>query len=73
MAKVKSDGHIQGLEFKHKVKHDGYIWDLEFNWYVCFLFRGNFDNFWLWYSKFYIWPWKFKVKVMTKINQNLVR
>ena len=31
------------------------------------------DHFWLRYSKFHIWPWKFKVKVMTKIDQNLIR
>ena len=31
------------------------------------------DHFWLRYSKFHIWPWKFKVKVTTKIDQNLVR
>ena len=31
------------------------------------------DHFWLWYSKFHIWPWKFKVKVITKIDQNLIR
>ena len=26
------------------------------------------DHFWLRYSKFYIWPWKFKVKVMAKVK-----
>ena len=26
------------------------------------------DYFWLRYSKFYIWPWKFKVKVMAKVK-----
>ena len=24
-----------------KVKSDGHIWGLEINWYVCFSFRGN--------------------------------
>ena len=28
--------------------------------------------FWLRYSQFDIWPWKFKVKVTTKIDQNLI-
>ena len=28
------------------------------------------DHFWLRYSKFYIWPWKFKVKVMAKVKPN---
>ena len=40
--------------------------------YVCFSFRGN-GPIWLRYSKFHIWPWKFKVKVMTKFDQNLIR
>ena len=31
------------------------------------------DHFWLRYSKFHIWPWKFNVNVMTKIDQNLIR
>ena len=26
------------------------------------------DHFWLRYGKFYIWPWKFKVKVMAKFT-----
>ena len=26
------------------------------------------DHFWLRYSKFYIWPWKLKVKVMAKVK-----
>ena len=26
------------------------------------------DHFWLRYSKFYIWPWKFKVKVIAKVK-----
>ena len=28
------------------------------------------DHFWLRYSKFYVWPWKFKVKVMIKVKSN---
>ena len=40
---------------------------------ICLLFISwQSDYFWLRYSKFYIWPWKFKVKVTTKINQNLI-
>ena len=32
---------------------------------ICLLFVSWLsDHFWLRYSKFYIWPWKFKVKVM---------
>ena len=26
------------------------------------------DHFWVRYSKFHIWPWKFKVKVMAKVK-----
>ena len=43
---------------------------LEFNRYVCFSFRGNRTFFWLRYSKSYIWPWKFKVKVMAKVKSD---
>ena len=52
-----------------KVKLNVHIWGREFNRYVCFSFRGNRTIFWLRYSKFHIWPWKFKVKVTTKIGQ----
>ena len=41
---------------------------LEFNQYVCFFVSRQSDHFWLRYSKFYIWPWKFKVKVMAKVK-----
>ena len=30
---------------------------LDFHRFVCFSFRGNRTIIWLWYSKFYIWPW----------------
>ena len=30
----------------------------------------QYDHLWLRYSKFYIWPWKFKVKVMAKVKPN---
>ena len=41
---------------------------LDFNQYVCFFVSCQSDHFWLIYSKFYIWPWKFKVEVMAKIK-----
>ena len=41
---------------------------LEFNQYVCFFVSWQSDHFWLRYSKFYISPWKFKVKVMAKVK-----
>ena len=36
---------------------------------ICLLFVSwQSDHLWLRYSKFYIWPWKFKVKVMAKVK-----
>ena len=36
---------------------------------ICLLFVSwQSDHFWLRYSKFYTWPWKFKVKVMAKVK-----
>ena len=36
---------------------------------ICLLFvPWQSDHFWLRYSKFYIWPWKCKVKVMAKVK-----
>ena len=41
---------------------------------ICLLFISwQSNHFCLRYSKFHIWPWKFKVKVTTKIDQNLIR
>ena len=39
---------------------------------ICLLFVSRqSDHFWLRYSKFYIWPWKFKVKVMAKVKPDV--
>ena len=39
---------------------------------ICLLFVSwQLDHFWLRYSKFYIWPWKFKVKVMAKVKPDV--
>ena len=36
---------------------------------MCLLFVSwQSDHFWLRYSQFDIWPWKFKVKVMAKVK-----
>ena len=36
---------------------------------ICLLFVSwQSDHFWQRYSKFHIWPWKFKVKVMSKVK-----
>ena len=38
---------------------------------ICLLFVSwQSDHFGLRYSKFYIWPWKFKVKVIAKVKPN---
>ena len=65
--KVKFDLENSKVRIMVKVKPIGHIWGLEFNRYVCFSFRGNWTTFG-WYSKFHIWPWKFKVKVMAKVK-----
>ena len=40
-----------------------------FEAWICLLFFSwQSDHFWLRYSKFYIWPWKLKVKVMAKVK-----
>ena len=68
-SKVKVTFDLQNSKVNVMVnfKPIGHIWGLEFNRYVCFSFRGNLTIFG-WYSKFYIWPWKFKVKVMAKVK-----
>ena len=51
-----------------KVKPDRRIWGL---WVqsICLLFvPWQSDRFWLRYSKFHIWPWKFKANVMAKVK-----
>ena len=36
---------------------------------ICLLFISwQLDHFWRRYSKFHIWPWKFKVKVMANVK-----
>ena len=41
---------------------------LEFNRYLCFFVSWQSNHLWLRYSKFYIWPRKFKVKVMANVK-----
>ena len=45
------------------------IWCLNFNWYVCFLVHAKRSIFGL-NMRFHIWPWKFKVKLMTKVQHD---
>ena len=69
---VKGRGHIWPSKFKGQ----GYG-QVQTHWShlrpgvqsirLLFVSRQS-DHFWLRYSKFYIWPWKFKVKVMAKVK-----
>ena len=63
--KIQGQGHGQGQtrwsHLKPRVQS------------MCLLFVSwQSDHFWLRYSQLDIWPWKFKVKVTTKIAQNLI-
>ena len=69
---VKGQGHVWPSKFKGQCHGLG-----ETHWshlrpgvqLVCLLFVSwQSDHFWLRYRKFYIWPWKFKVKVMAKVK-----
>ena len=60
--KIQGQGHGQGqTRWSH--------FRPEFNLFISW----QADHFWLRYSKFHIWPWKFKVQVMTKVDKNLIR
>ena len=72
MCEVKGQGHV----WPSKFKGHGYG-QVQTHWShlrpgvqsICLLFVSwQSDHFWLRYSKFYIWPWKFKVKVMAKVK-----
>ena len=67
MVKVTFDLQNSKVKVIVKVKPIGHIWGLEVN--QCLLFVSwQSDHFWLRYSKFHIWPWKFKVKVTAKVK-----
>ena len=63
---------IFDLEIQGQGHGQGQIWWSHLRPWVqsiCLLFISwQSDHFWLRYSKFYIWPWKFKVKVMAKVK-----
>ena len=72
MCVVKGQGHVWPSKFKGQ----GYGQGKKKHWShlrpggqsICLLFVSwQSDHFWLRYSKFHIWPWKFKVKVMAKV------
>ena len=72
MCVVKGQGHVWPTTFKGQGYGQG-----QTHWShlrpgvqsICLLFVScQSDHFWLRYSKFHIWPWKFKVKVMAKVK-----
>ena len=68
MVKITYDLDNSNIKVMAKVKSIGRIWGIEFK-SICLLFvLWQSDHFWLRYSKFHIWPWKFKVKVMAKVK-----
>ena len=68
MCVVKGQGHVGPLKFKGQGQtHWSHLRPGIQS--ICLLFVSwQSDHFWLRYSKFYIWPWKFKVKVMAKVK-----
>ena len=69
---VKGQGHVWPTKFKGQGYGQG-----QTHWshlrpgvqLICLLFVSRqSDHFWLRYSKFHIWPWKLKVKVMAKVK-----
>ena len=63
--KIQGQGHGQGqTQWSHLGPRIQSICLLIVSW--------QSDNFWMRYSKFYNWPWKFKVTITTKIDQNLI-
>ena len=70
MRVVKGQGHISCKKFKGQ-GHGQTRWShlRPRNQSICLIFVSwQSDHFWLRYSKFHIWPWKFKVKVMAKVK-----
>ena len=70
MVKITYDLENSNIEATDKVKPIGHIWGLEFK-SICLPFISwKSDHFWLRCSKFHIWPWKFKVKVIAKVQSD---
>ena len=75
MCMIKGQGHVWPTKFKGQGYGQG-----QTHWshlrpgvqLICLLFVSwQSDHFWLRYSKFHIWPWKFKVKVMAKVKPDV--
>ena len=78
--KIHGQGHVYGQRSRSrltfKIQGQGYG-EGQTHWShvrpgvqsICLIFVSwQSDHFWLRYSKFYIWPWKLKVKVMAKVK-----
>ena len=72
--KIHGQGHVCGQRTRSR-----WTFKIQWSWswshlrpevqLICLLFVSwQSDHFWLIYSKFHIWPWKFKVKVMAKVK-----
>ena len=72
MCAVKGEGHVWPSKFKGPDYGQGQTHWSHLRpgvWSICLLFvLWQSDLFWLWYRKFHIWPWKFKVKLMAKVK-----
>ena len=60
--KIKGQGHAQGPTWWSHLR----LWSSIDTF--AFFISWQSEHFWLRCSKFYIWPWKLKVKVMAKVN-----
>ena len=67
---VKGQGHIWPWQFKRQGRtHWSHLRPGDQSLCLLFVSRQS-DHFWLRYSKFYICPWKFKVKVIAKVKSD---
>ena len=72
MCVVKGQGHVWPTKFKGQGYGEGQTHWSHFrpavqSIYLLFVSLQS-DHFWRRYSKFHIWPWRFKVKVMAKVK-----
>ena len=72
MCVIKSQSHVWPSKFKGQGYGQGQTHRSHLRpgvQSICLLFVSwQSDHFWLRYSKFHIWPWKFKVQVMAKVK-----
>ena len=72
MCVAKGQGHIWPSKFKGQGHGQGQTHSSHLRpgvQSICLLLISwQLDHLWLRYSKFHIWPWKFRVKVMAKVK-----